>query len=336
MHETHYIKNILLWIFWLFIISIIAYWVWTGGFSRLMNTFRSMGNPFDPASQNYGTGTGFRLPWQPTMGTIPAAPSSVDNTGTSNVQNQYPALENSYEQLNAQANAAKVFGDPSPERGRVHITEANGATETDASREYVVLTASTENSAPVDMKDWSLQSAYTGMRVYLPLSASSFVMGILNDQENVFLNPGVSAIVNSAFSPVGTSFRENICSGYLGQLQRFSPPLSNSCPPASQALPFTPDNLKVYGEQCFNFLQNVPACTAPLKNIPADVNPNCRAFAANILSYNGCVAAYRYRSAFNLDSWRLYLGSNVELWRNTHDIIRLLDSQGRTVDVYTY
>ena len=321
------VKKIFIWIFWLFIITLIIYWVWTGGFSKAKSAFRS------PLNNN------FHLPWQPVVGTIPVPPSSDETAGTGDasvLQNQYAPLEGTYEQLRAQENQAKVFGDPSPERGRVRITDGNGAVETSAQREYVVITASGDNSAPVELKGWSLQSAYTGMRASIPYASSAFRMGVFNDQENVLLNPGASAIVSSGSSPVSTSFRENLCSGYLGQLQQFVPPLSNSCPPASRALPFTPDNLKVYGDSCFTFLESVPACTAPLYNIPPNVNPNCRALAANVLSYNGCVATYSYLPAFNFNSWRLYLGSNTELWANTHDIIRLLDSAGRTVDVYTY
>ncbi|MDP3965311.1 MAG: hypothetical protein Q8Q13_00740, partial [bacterium] len=260
------IKTVLLWIFWLFIITLVVYWIWAGGFGRAVSAFRSAGNPF---STDGTSGGGFHLPWQPTVGIFAPAPASsgngsAENAETSNPQDQYSAFENNYNQLNSQANQAKVFGDPSPERGRVRITDANGAVETDVQREYVVITANGDNSAPVELKGWSLQSAYTGVRAYIPLSTSAFVMGIMNDQENVLLNPGASAIVNSGSSPVATSFRENICSGYLEQLQRFYPSLSNSCPPASDALPFTPENLKVYGEQCFNFLESVPPCTAPL------------------------------------------------------------------------
>ncbi|MDO8521863.1 MAG: hypothetical protein Q7S08_01080 [bacterium] len=336
MDETHYFKTLLLWILGLFIISLIVYWAWSGGYSKMMSSFRSISNPFSSGSGNDSANSFFRLPWQPTLGAIPTEPPNPVNPETSNLQNEYVAFEGQYEQMSAQETNAKVFGDPSPEKGRVRITEAYGTTESDASKEYVVLTASTGNTAPIELTGWSLQSAYTGVRAYIPLSASAFLMGVINDQENVFLNAGASAIVISGSSPVATSFRENICSGYLGQLQRFFPPLSNSCPPASVALPFTPDNLKVYGDTCFNFLQNIPACTAPLQNIPSSINPNCRAFAANVLSYNGCVATYRYRPTFNFDSWRLYLGSNAELWSNTHDIIRLLDGEGRTVDVFTY
>ncbi|MEK7107235.1 MAG: hypothetical protein AAB899_03560 [Patescibacteria group bacterium] len=348
------IKTVFIWIFWFFIITLVIYWIWTGGIGKVMNSFRP-GDTFGTESGNGIAKKSFlRLPWQPSFSALSA--DSPGNAKTSALDNQYATLEGQYEQLNLQANEAKVFGDPSPEKGQVRITETYGVVESNAAREYLVLTANANNTAPVELKGWSLQSAYTGMRAYIPLSASSFTMGILNDQENVLLYPGASAIVSSGGSPVGTSFRENMCSGYLGQLQDYYPPLPNSCPPAYGALLLTPDNLKVYGEACFDFLETIPPCTAPLQNIPStgesadfvawpaginsigpnSVNPNCRAFAANIFSYNGCVASNRFRPAFNSNAWRLYLGANIELWRNTHDIIRLLDGEGRTVDVVTY
>ncbi|MDO8552516.1 MAG: hypothetical protein Q7S01_03210 [bacterium] len=334
------IKTILYWFLALFIISLLVYWVFAGGFGKVSGSLRS-GAQQDSATQddagllNFFSNRSFRLPWQPTFGALSTGGSSGD-TETSALENQYSTLEGQYEQLNAQANEAKVFGDPSPQKGQVRITQTYGVKENSPAKEYLEITASAGNTTPIELKNWSLQSAYTGVRAYIPLSASSFTMGILNDQENLLLYPGASALVNSGGSPVGTSFRENMCSGYLGQLQDFNPPLSNSCPPAYGALPFTPENLKVYGDSCFDFLETIPPCTAPLQNIPAGVNPNCRAFAANIFSYNGCVASNRFRPTFNSNTWRIYIGANVELWRNTHDIIRLLDGEGRTVDVVTY
>ena len=186
------------------------------------------------------------------------------------------------------------------------------------------------------MDGWSLQSVYTGIRAYIPTAASSFMMGVVNDRDSIQLPPGASAIINSGMSPVGTSFRENICTGYLEQLQNFSPSLSNSCPTPASSLPLTPENLRIYGETCFDFLQTIPSCTSPLQNIPGNISSDCRSFALNTLSYNGCVLKNRFRPSFITGSWRIYLESDTELWRNTHDIIRLLDGEGRTVDVLTY
>ena len=52
--------------------------------------------------------------------------------------------------------------------------------------------------------------------------------------------------------------------------------------------------------------------------------------------YNNCFADHINDPNFAGTSWRIYLNSGVELWRNDHDTIRLLDAQGKTVDVLTY
>ena len=202
--------------------------------------------------------------------------------------------------------------------------------------EHIEAEAALENTAPIGIAGWSLQSAYTGVRPYIQQGASPFLMGTVNNLSPIQLAPGQSALVNSGVSPVGVSFRENICTGYLGQLQSFTPPLPSSCPSPSSQLPLTPDNLKSYGEICFDYLQTIPLCEAPLNNIPSNLPSSCQYFVAEALSYNGCVARNRSRASFAGDSWRIYLNSNAELWRNSHDIIRLLDADGRTVDVLTY
>lgn len=334
------IKTILYWFLAFIVLAFIAVWLWTGGIGKAKSASRSFSNIFDVIFfRGAMNGPVPGLPWQPTPPAgveIPQANEVGANTNDQTLQEKYATLESQYETLNAQAVEAKTFGDPSPMKGQVQITQVYSAKETNPTQEYIVLGARSGNTAPVDMTGWSLQSAYTGIRSYLPSSARTFMMGVVNTEEPTQLAPGESAIVNSGGSPVGISFRENICTGYLEQLQRFSPSLSNSCPTPASALPFTPENLRTYGDTCFDFLQSIPACTAPLRNVPANISSNCRSFAINNLSYNGCVLNNRFRSGFASGSWRIYLGSYAELWRNTHDIIRLLDGEGRTVDVQTY
>src|SRR3989338_4336437 len=96
-------KTILLWIFWLFIITLVIYWIWSGGFGRAASAFRSAGNPF---STDGTSGGGFHLPWQPAVGIFAPAPASsgngnAENAETSNPQDQYSAFENNYNQLNS-------------------------------------------------------------------------------------------------------------------------------------------------------------------------------------------------------------------------------------------
>ena len=320
----------------LIVIGLIALWIVSGGFGKVWRQAGTLtgGGLFGSASS---TGFGFRLPWQPTF-TMPQIQASDQTDQTSNTsQNASGNLSSSeqqYESLNSQAAQAKDFGTPSPFRGHVSITNDAGATQSFPD-EYIGLSATSDLTAPVDITGWSLQSVVTGVRVYIPRGAANFLMGAVNAQDDIALNPGAVALVSSVYSPVGTSFRENMCSGYLGQLQRFSPSLSSECPNPSDYLPLNADNIRTYGDTCFDFIRSLSSCEAPL-SIPPSVSPACAAFAANTFSYNGCVTANRYKSTFANDNWRIYLGASSELWRNTHDVIRLLDASGRTVDLLSY
>lgn len=334
------IKIILYWLLALLIIAFIAVWMWTGGIGRAWNASKSFTNIFDVIffQGKVGDEPIPSLPWQPKFPAGPDISQSGRAAGNNGVtlKERYAELESQYETLSAQTMEVKTFGNPSPMRGQIKITQTYGAKETVPILEYIVLGADSGNTAPIDMTGWSLQSAYTGMRGYLPNATSVFLMGVVNKEEPAQLSPGDFAIVSSGPSPVGISFRENICTGYLEQLQRFYPSLPNSCPAPDSSLPMTPENLRIYGDTCFDFLESVPSCTAPLKNMPSNVSSNCRSFAINNLSYNGCVVSNRFRSAFATNSWRIYLDSYAELWRNNHDVIRLLDGEGRTVDAFTY
>lgn len=335
------IKNILLWFLWLLVLAFVVVWLWTGGAHKAWNAGKSLTSVVDMVFfRGKASGIPFRLPWQlePPSGIILAQDSQTNPGGASQaeLEQKLASLENDYSKLSAQAEEAKTFGNPSPFRGRVGIAQSYGAQEASPSAEYIVLGANSANTSPVDITGWSVQSAYTGARGYITRSASPFVMGSINNTEATQLNPGATAIINSGFSPVGISFRENICTGYLAQFQSFSPSLSNSCPTPLSQIPLNADNLRFYGDTCYDFLQTVPSCTSPFQSIPSNISPNCRSFALNMLSYNGCVSKNMSARGFASNSWRIYLGSNVELWRNSHDIIRLLDGSGQTVDVLTY
>ena len=142
--------------------------------------------------------------------------------------------------------------------------------------------------------------------------------------------------MTTSLSPVGVSFEENICSGYLSELQQFTPELNGSCPSPADTLPQTAENLRTYGASCFDYIANIPSCHFVGANQPTNLSTACRQFVGNNLSYNGCVAMYRSQANFDLPTFRLYLNQSAKLWNDSHDIIRPLDAQGRIVDVLSY
>ena len=327
-------KRILIILLIFIAIALVLLWILSGGISNIANRIKTFAN------LGSGTSTGLlRLPWQPeSLALGPDISHLLNRDGVSDsrtTEEEIAALEQEYENLDKAAREAREFGTPSPFRGDIRI-EQETATEENVSAEYVTLFAAWDNTTPIDITGWSLQSALSGVRAYIPRGADNFYMGVVNEQKNIQLNPGASAKVASGYSPLGTSFRENMCSGYLNQLQTFSPPLSEQCPMPGDALPLSAENINAYGDACIDFVRTLPSCSAPLQSFTPELSPSCRNFLANTLSYNGCVSMYRHRSSFAGDSWRVYLNASRELWRNSHDVIRLLDAEGRTVDAITY
>lgn len=276
-----------------------------------------------------------QLPWAQYRPTIegPDISKYIGGMTAEDIQNSY--ADTALYPHHPQINQAKTFGTPSPHRSSISLQQGD-ATQTDPAREYIRIVNSSDTTRGVNMSGWSLQSAVSGARYYLPGAASVFVSGVVNSLGEITLSPGGSVIVVSGFSPVGASFHENICSGYLGTLQRFYPTLGTfSCPSPSDALLGTPENLRAYGSSCLDYVQELSSCEFPT-DIPSTLSPTCQSFVANTFTYNGCVHMYRDTASFLRGSWRVYLNSQFELWDNRHDVIRLLDDQGRIVDAVTY
>lgn len=318
------------------IIILFVVWLATGGVREVAAIARSISNPFSFIWS--GQLSNFRLPWQPEQAVRgPIVNSDGEQAETEEQRTPEEELadaQKEYDAITRELSKAQAFGEPSPYRGQVEVGQG-ATTERTPSAEYVELEAGWDNTAPIKISGWSIQSALTGVRAHIPRGAHPFSLGTINTQSDIYLDPGSTSIVSTGASPVGTSFRENICTGYLAGLQTFTPPLERACPASSDALPFTPENVRTYGESCYDFVHTIPSCTFPA-NVPSDVSPACRIFLANNLSYNGCVQNHRHESGFARDSWRIYLNAGGELWRNSHDIIRLLDAEGRTVDMVSY
>lgn len=329
------IRTILIWLAVAIVAILALLWLLTGGPRKVIDAAQGIGNPVDAIFFFNPSDGDFRLPWQPELpyGPEPAFDEETPSEQSADAAAQLSDAEREYDALQRRIVDAKNFGEPSPYRGQVRIAEHAGDGGPDA--EYVAIQATESNSSPVSLAGWSLQSAVTGIRGFIPRGAGVFVVGVVNPQQDIALDPGASAIVASGVSPVGTSFRENICTGYLSQQRSFAPSLSRSCPDPSQVIPLTAENIRLYGEHCIDFVQTIPSCTFPLA-MPADLSYECRAYVARKISYNGCVEDNRHRSSFLRASWRIYLGAGAELWRNSHDVVRLLDAEGRTVDVLVY
>lgn len=328
------IRNIIVALVAFVILSLFVLWILNGGIGRMIATVKNF-------SFTSGNGGEFTLPWQP-EGLIPriepdvflsesdsSSPAGTPEAELARLQEEFSSIESGVRDL-------ATVGIPSPHFGKVLIRETFSNPRGQRSeREYVTIEAAYANSAPISLSGWSLQSAVTGISVPIPTAASLFWMGAVNTLSPVLIDPGHTAVVATGASPVGVSFRENMCTGYLSQFQSFEPALHLRCPSPSEEMSLTTQHLQQYGPECIDAAYNIPTCEFP-QQLPASISTACRAFLQTTLSYNGCLSRHASDVNFPEDTWRLYVGSAMELWRNNHDAIRLLDADGKVVDVYVY
>lgn len=304
---------------------IFVVWVGTGGPSRPV----SWAGPFLSPPSPLGSGQAYFLPnahFQ--IGTAIGGGSSGD------VQNSINQTQDEVDRLKQQAAEAIAFGEPSPYRGIITFDRyVSGPTQTDARSESVTLRLSSRAVSKISISGWKLLSAPTGAFALIPQGTEVPRSGIVNASEPIFLSPGSQAIITSGRSPIGASFRENLCIGYFGQYQTFSPSLPNTCPLPEDEFDRwygNPDS----NDTCRAFVKAIPRCTM-VTGIPPALS-SCAPFVTNYLNYNGCVLAHQSERGFLGDTWRVFLGRDTGLWKAKYETIKLLDADGKTVDSWSY
>ena len=316
-----------------FFIGVFAFifliWVATGGPTHPI----SFAGPFLSAPSPLGTGTYIGLPRSPF------------GVGNSDVQLPNPDTGSSYTPDNGIGGSATLtgggslagvdFGPPSSYRGEVtmsHYVTGSGSTNPD--NEYIELSLASNAHGPVTISGWSLESGASGNAVTIPNATAVPMSGSIQALQPIILNPGDRAIIASGESPIGASFRENECIGYFAEFQQFTPQLPDSCPsPTNELIAQYPGYIR--DTACINYVKTLPACTLEITP-PVGLSTACEQVLENYLSYNGCVQAHLNDVGFNGTSWRIYLGRTTPFWRTQHEIVKLLDKTGKTVDAFSY
>jgi hypothetical protein len=317
--------------------AIFVGWVATGGPNRPI----SFAGPYITPITNVGqtqAGYGSLTVGHTTFtGTGPSASGSTGNT-QQDIWNAQAKLAT----LQKNLRSSQLFGTPSPYVGEVSITTGNVST-TNPDQEYVSLYANSSAKGGVDITGWEIVSVATDDYGYIPPGVTLFHSGQVNPTSDIVLNPGDRVTVTTGESPVGVSFKQNECSGYLSQSQTFSPSLSSSCP-----LPNDEFNRYYTGNDkntlfCQQYIKTVPECRDP-EEPASGVGDLCISFIDQYLTYNGCVATHQGDRGFPVSQWRVYLGRKVvnthtdrqDLWEPSHDVLKLLDKDGKTVAQYSY
>jgi hypothetical protein len=271
-------------------------------------------------------------------GSLPSVRSPEIRGSVQNIEYQL-----GYLQLESKRQA--LFSTPSPKRGTVTISGGN-TSSTNPDQEYIMLQASSSNTDPVTISGWKLTSIATDKTATIPRGTKLPTAGTLNPSEDIMLYPGERAYVITGESPIGGSFAENMCTGYLEQNQDFYPSLGNRCPAPSDEFDKYFAGNPYKDNACYTLIRNTSSCVTPEER--SRISANCLNLIDSRLTYNGCVASHRYNSYFYSDVWRIYLGRTEitrkndsarkygDLWKDSREAIKLLDENGLTVDLYTY
>lgn len=237
--------------------------------------------------------------------------------------------------LEEQLRDARAFGEPSPFRGKVTLSRSSSGARADAVKEeYIAIQHTGRTEETIYISGWQVVSAATGNRATIPLGAPMLRKGQLNQTQAIGLADGDMAILSSGRSPVGLSFKENMCTGYLEQDQTFTPSLANACPVPEEEFDIYYRN-SLNDDKCYEYVRELDTCQTDSRP-SSRLSSSCRSFITDTLSYNGCVNRHQNDAYFAEDTWRIYLGSSKQLWKSERETIKLLDAEGKTVDLITY
>src|SRR3989338_4254294 len=145
----------------------------------------------------------------------------------------------------------------------------------------------------------------------------------------------VPAFVGGSTFGTPSPYRSFVRIGYFSTFQTFFPPLPQNCP-------IPPDELKTfYGSgyisdaACIDYVDRLSRCQIALSP-PLGASGSCQGFLVKYLHYNGCVEAHKNDGDFEGNTWRIYLGRTTPMWRAKHELVKLLDVNGKTVDAFSY
>ena len=235
--------------------------------------------------------------------------------------------------------------------GRVSLSTGN-TYSIQPSEEYLVLRNG--SSGPINITGWSLSNGKGSRPIqnssnsYVYPTADTAVIGqgteFLDPSGNfatgpIVLNSGDTAYVltGGPFSQfpfsISTSFRENICEGYLENYP-FTPQINRSCPSLTND-----PGVRQLTDECYDYVASLGSCPNPERTDRKtyDKQPShCKAFLTARIGYPACVAQNMNRSDFKLKQWRVFLGQRKEMWAAQRETITLYDATGKIVDQITY
>ncbi len=210
------------------------------------------------------------------------------------------------------------------------LTISQGTARTrEPNKEYVDISYSSSAQNPVNVSDWTISNS---RGEDYRLGRATNLPGVSDTQniDSILLQKGTVLHIVTGQSPLGISFRANRCTGYFRQFHSFTPPLSGSCP-----APNREPGQDSFSDTCYQYFRSLSSCIIP-RNLPLNLDNECRDYIAKTVNYNGCLQNHRYDQDFYSKEWWIYLNRPTQIWSDVRDSIILRDESGNAVATYTY
>ncbi len=245
----------------------------------------------------------------------------------------------------------------------ISLSAGNASRSYQAYEEYI--TISNSGREPLTITNWYLKNAkderpynFGGNLKYFPADTAVIGKGVLfispennNALQDIVLQAGEKAIVTTGSmgsqSPYKiVSFKENICSGYLGNMPeyKFTPTLTRKCPN-----PEDEPGVNYLDIECRKFIDRISPCRTPefdTRDSDGEIcygcvdgellSSACTAFIKSHFNYNSCIVNHKNDPKFSSKTWRIFLNRGWEMWALEYETIKLFDQFGKLVKSRSY
>ena len=288
-----------------------------------------------PTSSNSNSGSVSLLsPFRSTGGSNNQRQTTVSKPASSlsEIEKQLKEVEGRTEDLQEEIAELERKEKISKYSGLIEIKKLNTTSSSNPSNEYVRLYASRKISEPVNISGWKLVSLRDNSQMTIPQGTSLYRPNGRSHVSNILLDGNENIYINSGKSPISTSFKTNICSGYHEQFNNFNPRISLRCPYPDQNIIGVPDTIQ--NEVCLDYIDRMPRCKVHVGAVPSNLGNDCNAYVGQKVNYPTCIETYKNYEGFYREEWRVFLDRSKPLWKKKKERLQLIDHEGKVVDEY--
>jgi hypothetical protein len=258
--------------------------------------------------------------------------SSTPANSLSGIEKQLNDAETRAEELQEEISELEKKQTQSEYFGLVEIRQLSTTSSLDGSKEYIRLSASRKIDTPIDITGWKIVSDRTNNQVTIPSGTNLYRPNSQYVRSNILLDKNATVYINTGESPVSTSFKVNICSGYHEQFNYFNPRISLRCPYPDADIVGVPDTIP--NEACLEYIDRMPRCKIQTTEIEQVLGNDCNTYIYQKVNYPTCVDNHSTDDNFYKNEWRIFLERRHPLWRKSKETLNLYDNVGKLVDTY--